>query len=179
MPVRRTSEVPVSLLGRLFSRGGMEHYRRGILLFNQKEYEQAAKEFETALTAISDRNNPYHSLGRFYAAEAHAKLGISLHEQGRLAEARAQFETALDQGYRYPDLHYFLARILEGDARQEEAEQHCREALEINNGYLEARALLAMLGLSLGKPGVVGSSASFPSLILRRSADGRAMLAAA
>ena len=78
----------MSLLGRLFARGGMEHYRRGILLFNQKDYERAVQEFEICLSSLGDRSDPYQNLGRFYAAEAHAKLGLALHEQGKLPEAR-------------------------------------------------------------------------------------------
>jgi len=123
----------------------MEHYRRGIVYFNQKEYEQAVSAFENALAVIGERNNPYHSLGRFYAAEAHAKLGLSRHRQGRMEEARGHFEAALSQGYRYPDLHYLLARILEAENDQEGAEKECRQALEINQGYVEARALLAIV----------------------------------
>lgn len=135
----------MSLLGRLFSRGGMDHYRRGILLYNQKEYEEAARELEAALATLGDRNDPYHNLGRFYAAEAHAKLGLALLEQDRRPPAREQFEKALEQGYRYPDLHFHLSRILAAEGALDEAVRHCRRALEINPGYLEARAQLAVL----------------------------------
>jgi tetratricopeptide (TPR) repeat protein len=135
----------VSLLGRLFSRGGVGHYRRGIVLFNRQEYAAAADSFEQAIREISDPGHPYHGLGRFYVAEARAKLGLALYRQGRLDEARGQFVRALDAGYRYPDLHYLLARIFVEHGGLKEAEEHCRAALAINAEYVEAHAWLAIV----------------------------------
>ncbi|MBK8231837.1 MAG: tetratricopeptide repeat protein [Candidatus Eisenbacteria bacterium] len=140
----------MALFGRLFARSGTDHYRRGILRFNEKNYEAAAEAFEQVLASVQDESSPYHSLSRFYAAEAHAKLGLSLREQGRIDEAALQFERALASGYRYPDLHYLLARIHEEKGDHSGAEARCRRALEINAEYHEARATLA---IALGRQG--------------------------
>ena len=50
----------MSLLGRLFSRGGMDHYHRGILFFNQKDYQRAIIDYGAALE-ISPNNAQYFS----------------------------------------------------------------------------------------------------------------------
>lgn len=134
----------MSLLGRLFSRSGMDHYRRGIVHFNRREYAEAADAFEQAIGAIQDPRHPYHGLGRFYAAEARAKIGVALFAQGRHDEARGQFRAALDAGYRYPDVHYLLARTYLNHGGLPEAEEQCRAALAINARYHDARAWLAI-----------------------------------
>lgn len=136
----------MALFGRLFRRGGLDHYRQGIVFYNQRAYAEAAEAFERAIAEIQDLNNPYHNLGLFYVAEARAKLGRVLLEQNRLDEAAGQFQRALEAGYRYPDLHYLLGRIFEEMEAWPDAAAQYQLALQINAGYGEARAhLVAVL----------------------------------
>jgi tetratricopeptide (TPR) repeat protein len=150
----------VSILGRFFHRDGMAEYRRGIVLFNQGRYEDAVAAFERNLKAIDDKSDPYYSLGRFYAAEAHAKLGMALHRSGSLDRAEVQFRAALACGYRYPDLHVLLAAILEERGDLVGSERECRAALDIHPGYLDARCRLLVALIRQGKTAEAGEEAA-------------------
>jgi tetratricopeptide (TPR) repeat protein len=141
----------VSILGRLFQRDGMAVYRRGILHFNKGEYREAIADFERTLEGIRDPEDPYYSLGRFYAAEAHAKLGLSYEGLGDLREAAEEFRRALACGYHYPDLHLHLAAIHDAAGDDAEAERECRTALEKNPDYLDARARLLITLANQGR----------------------------
>lgn len=134
----------MSLLGRLFHREGMADYRQGILQFNHGDFAGAIACFERTLAVVRNPTDPYHSLSRFYAAEAHAKLGLALARHGELDRAAAEFRQAIACGYRYPDLHVQLAGILHRLGDPAGAEQECRAALAIHPSYHDARARLAI-----------------------------------
>ncbi|MFB3908467.1 MAG: tetratricopeptide repeat protein [Candidatus Eisenbacteria bacterium] len=141
----------MSFLGRLFHRDGMSDYRRGILAFNRGDFDEAVEAFERTLASIQDPSDPYFSLGRFYAAEAHARLGLALERRGERRAAAEQFRLALGCGYRYPDVHQRLAAMLEAEGQLAEAESECRAALEIHPGYLDARCRLLLVLIGQGR----------------------------
>ncbi|MBM3288492.1 MAG: tetratricopeptide repeat protein, partial [Candidatus Eisenbacteria bacterium] len=142
----------MSVLGRLFHRDGMSDYRRGIVHFNNGDFDRAVEAFERTLESIQNPSDPYYSLGRFYAAEAHSKLGLSLYQRGDLIRAAAEFRKALSCGYRYPDLHMHLASILDRQGDAKGAEQHHRAALEIHPDYHDARCGLLIALLRQSRP---------------------------
>jgi tetratricopeptide (TPR) repeat protein len=139
------------MLGRLFQRDGMSTYRRGILHFNRGEYQEAIADFEATLAGIGDPQDPYFALGRFYAAEAHAKLGLAYEGLGDREQAAAEFEKAIGCGYHYPDLHVHLAAILDSQGNDLGAEAECRTALERNPEYHDARARLLIALANQGR----------------------------
>ena len=141
----------MSVLGRLFHRAGMSDYRRGIISFNNGDLDAAVEAFERTLESIQDPSDPYYSLGRFYAAEAHCKLGLSLYHRGDVQRAAAELRKALGCGYRYPDLHSHLAAIFDRQGEHAAAERECRSALEIHPSYLDARARLMIALLAQGR----------------------------
>lgn len=63
--------------------------------------------------------------------EARANLGCVLAETGELELAVAALQGALRFHRDYPDVHYHLARILDDLGREQEAEHHWREFLEL------------------------------------------------
>ena len=63
--------------------------------------------------------------------EARANLGCVLSELGQRDLAVAAFEGALAYHGDYPDVHYHLARALDGLGRREEAENHWRAFLDL------------------------------------------------
>ncbi len=146
----------MSILGRLFQRDGMSSYRRGILHFNRGEYQEAIAAFEATLSGIGDPHDPYFALGKFYAAEAHAKLGLAYEGLGDHEQAASEFRNAIACGYHYPDLHVHLAAILDAQGDDAGAEAECREALEKNPEYHDARARLLIALANQGR----GSEAS-------------------
>jgi tetratricopeptide (TPR) repeat protein len=141
----------MSVLGRLFHRAGMSDYRRGIVSFNNGDLDAAVEAFEQTLETIQDPSDPYYSLGRFYAAEAHCKLGLSLYHRGDIQRAAAELRKALGCGYRYPDLHAHLAAIFDRQGEHAAAERESRAALEIHPAYLDARARLMIALHSQGR----------------------------
>jgi tetratricopeptide (TPR) repeat protein len=141
----------MSLLGRLFHREGMADYRRGIIQFNNGDFTSAIECFERTLVVVRNPTDPYHSLSRFYAAEAHAKLGLALARNGDLGRAASEFRSAIGCGYRYPDLHVRLAGILERLGDPAGAERECLAALAIHPAYHDARACMGIALVSLGR----------------------------
>jgi tetratricopeptide (TPR) repeat protein len=79
--------------------------------------------------------------------EAHFNLGYNLRQAGRFEEAIESYKRALNKGISDPEeVHLNIAVILSDHLRREdEAEQHLREALEINAQYLPALYNLANL----------------------------------
>ena len=141
----------MSILGRLFQRDGMAIYRRGILRFNRGEYREAIADFESTLEGIHDPKDPYYSLGRFYAAEAHAKLGLAHERLGDRTQAAEEFGKALACGYHYPDLHVHLSAIRDAEGDDAGAERECRAALDKNPEYHDARARLLIALANQGR----------------------------
>lgn len=141
----------MSIFGRLFRRDAMEDYLRGIILFNRERYDEAIGAFERSLRAVRDPSDPYAQLGAFYAAEAHAKIGLACERRGDRERAEIEYRSALEGGYRYPDLHVRLAVLAEGRNDPAEAESEYRRALEIRPSYPEARCRLAILLAAEGR----------------------------
>ena len=94
----------MSFWTRLFKGVSGEKYENGIRLFNEGRYDEAVALLEDVIAETSSRGSPIAKLGAFYAAEAHAKIGIALFYQGKLDAAFTQFETALRANPHYPDL---------------------------------------------------------------------------
>jgi len=70
-----------------------------------------------------------HHLEHFY-------LGIVYYEQNRLELAKEQFDLALTYYHNFPDVKYYMARILHLQGKKEEAKQYYTEALDdIKKGY--------------------------------------------
>ena len=79
----------MSFLRRVFGRWKNPHYARGILHYNRREYAPAVEAFERLLAAVRAPPTPAVELARFYAAEAHAKLGLALFRQGARVYGRS------------------------------------------------------------------------------------------
>ena len=69
---------------------------------------------------------------------AHSKLGHALHDQGRLDEAVAQLEKALEINPGDAEFHYNLGNAFLQQGHVEEAIARYQKALEINPDYAEA-----------------------------------------
>ena len=92
----------MSLWSRLLRGSAGDQYHRGIGLFNEGNYDEAVRLLEEVIKGGGD--NPFAKLGAFYAAEAHAKLGLANFHRGELEKARAHFDVALRENPHYPDL---------------------------------------------------------------------------
>jgi len=141
----------VSILSRIFPRWRSESYALGIAYFNRREFEQAVQQFETVLREIRDPSNPEVELARFYAAEAHTKIGMSSFPTGDFPRARREFEHAIRVEGNFPDLYYFLGVLAVRDERIDEALLFLDRALELNPNFLEALACRALIAESLNE----------------------------
>jgi hypothetical protein len=70
----------VSFWSRLLRGSAGDQYHRGIGLFNEGRYDEAVCVLEDVLE--SGGASPFAKLGAFYAAEAHAKLGLAHFHRG-------------------------------------------------------------------------------------------------
>ncbi len=76
---------------------------------------------------------------------AHNNLGMTLAEHGRVAEAKPQYEAALQEKPAYPMAHLNLAAALAAMGRPADAAAHLLEALRLQPDYPEAHCNLAIL----------------------------------
>src|SRR5437879_3738437 len=93
-------------------------YNYGVLLFQERNYEDAAKAFHQAVTI-----NPDY-------AEAHNNLGAIYQEQGRLDDAEKEFRQAIAGQPNYALAHFHLGRILVNRRQYDEAIQQFLRALQ-------------------------------------------------
>ncbi len=134
----------MSLLTRIFGANKNDHYTQGIVLYNKGDYEAAIAEFEHAVRETHNDGNPYHSLGRFYAAEAYTHLGLIHLRTQDYERAEAEFRRAVEENPAYPDRHYYLGVLREKRGDHAGAAEAFRDALELHPDYKEARAYLAV-----------------------------------
>jgi tetratricopeptide (TPR) repeat protein len=84
-------------------------------------------------------------------AEAHCNLGISLSDQGMLAEAEVQIRKAVELQPEDRDIRVNLGILLARQRKYREALPHYRKALEIDPRCIKARANLASALAELGE----------------------------
>jgi len=101
----------VTFWTRLFRGGSEDDYQKGIELFNSGDYDGAVEVLEKVIAEAKNRQSPIAKLGAFYAAEAHAKIGIARFLREDLDESLKHFEAALSENPHYPDLYYYLGVV--------------------------------------------------------------------
>jgi protein O-GlcNAc transferase len=146
--------------------------QRGIKLFQQGKFAEAAVELERAVALRPNDAGAVSNLANieFYRgdvdraiagylralelkpdfAEAHNNLGSALEKQGRLTKAIAHWHEALRLRPAFAEPHNNLANALLGEDKAEDAAVHCRHALRIRPAFPEA---LNNLGIALQKLG--------------------------
>ena len=150
----------------LFGSQSQRHYARGIEYFNEGLLDEAISCFEESIGG--DVDGPEAALARFYRAEAYARLGTRSLEAGDPVEALAQFDAALGEHTRYPDLHIqrAIALLYTGDALA--AEQAARAALDLNKEFVDAGAALVV---ALRQQGDVGRARDAAALWTKLAAQ--------
>ena len=128
----------MGLLDRIFGRWSNQHYQDGMRHFNRRDYAAAVDAFDRLLNDVKHGDNPEVELARFYAAEAHAKLGLACFHSQDLARARKEFESAVQVEEEYPDLHFHLGVIAEREGRLDDALGHLNRAVALHPDYSEA-----------------------------------------
>ena len=135
----------MSFWTKLFRGGKDDEYQKGIKLFNDGDYDGAVKVLEKVIAESKSKGSPIAKLGAFYAAEAHAKIGVAQFHRGALDEALHHFETALKENPHYPDLYYYLGVVNHQQGNLEDAIQHLDQAARLNENYAEATCYLGIV----------------------------------
>jgi tetratricopeptide (TPR) repeat protein len=116
-----------------------DHFERGTLLFSQRRFALAEKEFRAGLGEEPD--NPM----------LHAYLGLCLARQERYTDGAQQVRTAIEKG---PDLefcHWALADILQDQGLLDEAVAAIEEAIRLDPEDAANRATLSHIRLDQGR----------------------------
>ena len=131
------------LLTKVKEANGTRLLGEGLAAFDRRQFERAAKLYERAL----EEGLPTESL-----AVAHTCLGNALSELGRLDEARAEHERALeiDPSLDKAWVNLGVVHRLQGDL--DEAERCYREALKLAPDYAELHASLGALHVFRDEP---------------------------
>ena len=107
---------------------GMMNY--GLVLMGRADYKEAEDYFRRGLEIW-----PYY-------AYLHINLGILESATGRFAEAETSFKNALLYRNDLPETHFYYARFLNEQHRDQEAIAQLREALSLAPAHVNARYLL-------------------------------------
>ena len=83
---------------------------------------------------------------------AHSDLGGALFKQGKVTEAIAQYQAAIEINPRYVEAHNDLGIVLAKQGKTVEAIGHYQTALEINPNYVEAHINMANALAAAGQP---------------------------
>ena len=143
-PVEAIVEYQSAL--RLKPDSAVVHNNLGNALLETGRVAEAVAEYRLALGLNPDyadaRNNLAVALraGAPESAEAHHNMGVDLMRAGRVAEAAAQFEAALQLRADYAEAHTDLGVALtQIPARATEALAHFQAAVKLNPGLADAR----------------------------------------
>ncbi|MCK4350616.1 MAG: tetratricopeptide repeat protein, partial [Candidatus Krumholzibacteria bacterium] len=134
----------MSLWGRIFGLEKIHEYELGIQYFNEGNFELAVRELEKVIETVV-HSDPVYALGMFYAAEAHAHLGMAKYHAGDLDGALEHFGKAVVENPTYPDLFYRMGVIYHGRGDVDQAVEMLQKAIGLNAGYFEAVCYLGML----------------------------------
>jgi tetratricopeptide (TPR) repeat protein len=141
------------LLNRILSGWRNPHYVQGIHYFNRRDFSRALEEFDQLLTGHEDRSSLDVELARFYAAEAHTRLGLDYYRRHDFDLAKREFQTALQVEGSFPDLYYLLGNLAEREGRGQDAVALLDRALELNPHHREALACRALVHRAAGRMG--------------------------
>lgn len=117
----------------------VDHYKKGITYSQNKNWTEAAGEFEKALLA-----DPQNAL-------AHANLGVALSNLSMHKEALLAFEKALSLGYDHPFLRYNRGLSFANLNLLDEAVQELETALSKDSRMVKAMYDLGILYLRQGR----------------------------
>lgn len=112
---------------------GLMNY--GLALMGKSDHAGALRYYQKALKT-DYRNHPY-----LYLNMAAAQQGL-----GNVQVVEGLYKTALQNGYNYPDCHYYYAHWLWKNNRLSEADFHVKEALRLSSGHEYAQWLQGILG---------------------------------
>ena len=117
------------------------HSNIGLLLWKQRKYREAEKEFLVSIKLNQNYDGAYLNYGEM------------LYEEGkRNDEAEQQFRRAIQLNPKSFEAHNNLGAILLGKEKIEEAEKEIREALRIKSDYAGAYTNLGMFFDKKGEP---------------------------
>jgi tetratricopeptide (TPR) repeat protein len=138
--------------------------------FGRRDYTQTLVTLEKALASDDSIPMIYQYMGSCYmelkryrdakriylrarergieTVDQHVNLGIILHNEQKLAEARRELQKALALDERSVPAHYRLANVYRAEKEFAKALEHYRQALDINPSYVYA---LNGLGMTLSR----------------------------
>ena len=146
----------MSFLKYIFGGWRNAHYAQGIRHFNRREFRLALREFDQVLE--QKHMSLDGELARFYAAEAHARLGIDFLRKENRVRARAEFESAIQVEGTSPDLFYYLAVLALREQNFSESMSHAAQALDLSPRHRSAIVCLAVAADALGDGGTLARS---------------------
>ncbi|MDO9391470.1 MAG: tetratricopeptide repeat protein [bacterium] len=158
--------------GKKSPQNSLVHYNRGLLFQEKGKYDQAEREYQTALGITPDYAGVHNNLGILYQmqgkhgpaeqqfkkalqyrpnlAEALDNLGSVYYQQNLPDQAREQFEKAIRANPRLASAHNNLGSLYFLSGKLPEAEREFGEAVRLKPDWAEAQANLGSVHLKVG-----------------------------
>ncbi|MBP7862401.1 tetratricopeptide repeat protein [bacterium] len=120
----------------------------GVIYSIKSDFPSAVKSFQKALELKPNYNPARKNLGY---AEAHTAMAVSLMTQGKLGEAQAQLQKAIEIDPQFADAHYNLGLLLHQQNQVAQAILHYQAALQNDPRHARAHNNLGVAYQSQGQ----------------------------
>ncbi len=120
----------------------------GVIYGAKSDFPSAVKSFQKALELKPNYNPARKNLGY---AEAHTAMAVSLMTQGKLTEAQAQLQKAIEIDPQFADAHYNLGLLLQKQNQVAQAILHYQAALQNDPKHARAHNNLGVAYQSQGQ----------------------------
>ncbi len=141
------------------------HYNLALLLYEQKKYGNAEKEYRKTIDIVvdyaeeltkkkiltvdkkemSDDMEERILQSDTRLLDAHYNLGLLFHEQENLDKAEKEYKKVIELNPRYEDAHYNLGVLFQQQRKYEKAKKEYMETLRINSSNSLARLNLEII----------------------------------
>jgi Tfp pilus assembly protein PilF len=160
-------------LGYLAQDTANSHNNQGLLLLSQGKFDEAVREFETAIAAEEDLNTVRLNLARAYfkkkdfraatvalnehlkrqprSKEAENLLGNIAMDQGHMDEAEARFKRALEYEANYTDARNSLGILYDRLGRTADALREFSRVVAVDDDYAEAYNNIGVIHKNQGR----------------------------
>ena len=140
-------------LKRFFNFIPKNDYSRALDLFNEGHYKKALRIFEDLLMRQYTDEELDLATVELFACESHVALSKQRLNEGKLADAIAEMEKAVELKPDFADLRFTLGGLLIDASRPMDARGQFEQALRINPKFFKAKISLARVHFSLGDAG--------------------------
>ena len=118
------------------------YYHKATLLTNADDFENARKNYETAIDIDENYTESYYSLGKLLSGGVATNKDGSIVDKTNLPESKDCFKKVIQLSPNHVKAHYNLAKILLTEQNLSLSKTHLLKAIKIDPQYSKAHYLI-------------------------------------